>query len=65
MNSSSNCVWAWLRGFGGRLWFTVKLLSLLPTLILLFLAWPFWWLLTGKPVDPPKWMCDFLDGRGY
>jgi hypothetical protein len=51
----------WLRGFGSRLWFSAKLIALLPTLILLFLLAPLWWLLTGRPLDPPEWMNRIMD----
>jgi hypothetical protein len=55
----------WLRGFGLRLWFSAKVIAVCPMLLALFLASPFWWLLTGKPVDPPSWLCRIMDGHGY
>ena len=55
----------WLRGFGERLWFAAKLIAVIPTLMLLFVSSPFWWLLTGSPVDVPRWLHKIMDGGPY
>lgn len=55
----------WFRGLLSRLLFMGQIICIIPLLLALFLASPFWWLLTGKPVEPPKWARRILDGDGY